>query len=166
MFRVGCQAGTYIRKLVHDIGEALTCGAHMLELRRTKAGPFNESTLCTLQDLKDAYYYFKEEQNEAELRKRILPVEFAVSHLPKVWVLDTTVDSICHGATLATPGISKVESDIQTGEDVAILTLKGELVAVGKALLISKDMLGEKGLAVKSSQVFMEPGTYPKVQKA
>ena len=45
LFKVGCQAGTYIRKLVHDIGASLGCGAHMAELRRTKAGPFKEDSL-------------------------------------------------------------------------------------------------------------------------
>lgn len=39
-FRVRCQAGTYIRKLVHDLGERLGCGAHMASLRRTSVGPF------------------------------------------------------------------------------------------------------------------------------
>ena len=42
LFKVGCEAGTYIRKLCHDVGEALGVGAHMQELRRTKAGPFDE----------------------------------------------------------------------------------------------------------------------------
>ena len=54
MFKAGVQAGTYIRKLVHDIGERLGCGAHMHELRRTKAGPFSEDTMVTLQELSDA----------------------------------------------------------------------------------------------------------------
>ena len=44
LFKVGCQAGTYIRKLVHDMGLKAGCGAHMAELRRTKAGPFTEET--------------------------------------------------------------------------------------------------------------------------
>ena len=43
LFKVGCQAGTYIRKLCHDIGGKLNCGGHMAELRRTKAGPYNET---------------------------------------------------------------------------------------------------------------------------
>ena len=45
LFKVGTQAGTYIRKLIHDIGQKIGTGAHMAELRRTKAGPFRESTL-------------------------------------------------------------------------------------------------------------------------
>lgn len=165
LFKVGTQAGTYIRKLVHDIGEKLGCGAHMAELRRTKAGPFNEDTLVTLHDLKDAYHFYKEDKNDTEIKKCILPIEYATNHLAKVYVFDTTVNTLCHGANLKVPGISKVESDIQVDDMVAIMTLKGELVAIGQAKMISKEMLGEKGLAVSIDKVFMLPGTYPKLDK-
>ncbi|MBR9702562.1 RNA-guided pseudouridylation complex pseudouridine synthase subunit Cbf5 [Candidatus Woesearchaeota archaeon] len=163
LFIVGCQAGTYIRKLCHDIGEKLGCGAHMAGLRRSKAGPYNESQLVTLQDVTDARHYWKSDGDDSRLRKLLLPIESAVFHLPKVWVLDTAVDALCHGVNLKAPGISKVETDIQVDEDVAVMTLKGELVLVGKAKMISKDMqTEERGLAIKTDQVFMEPGTYPK----
>ncbi len=39
LFKVGCEGGTYIRKLCFDIGEILGVGGHMQELRRTRAGP-------------------------------------------------------------------------------------------------------------------------------
>ncbi|NTV23066.1 MAG: RNA-guided pseudouridylation complex pseudouridine synthase subunit Cbf5 [Nanoarchaeota archaeon] len=162
LFRVGTQAGTYIRKLVHDIGQELGCGAHMAELRRSKAGPFSESTLCTLQDLADAYHYYKA-GNDKYIRRLVMPVEFGISHLPKIWVMDTTIDTICHGASLSVPGISKLETGIQKGDMVAILSLKDELVSFGIATLSSKEMMGEKGLAVKADKVLMEPGTYPKI---
>lgn len=166
LFRVGCQAGTYIRKLCHDIGQKLGSGAHMQELRRTKAGPFGEDFLITLQDLTDAFYYWKTNGDDKLIRKMIHPIEFAVSHLPKVWVLDSTVDSLCHGAMLGVPGISKVESDIQVGEMVAVLTLKNELIGLGAVLLISKQIVKKRtGLAVRMNKVFMRSGTYPKIQK-
>jgi H/ACA ribonucleoprotein complex subunit 4 len=60
LFIVGCQAGTYIRKLCHDIGIQLSCGAHMAQLRRTKAASFSETQAVTLQDLIDALHYYKE----------------------------------------------------------------------------------------------------------
>lgn len=165
LFRVGCQAGTYIRKLCHDMGEAFGCGAHMAELRRTKAGPFKEDeTLVTLHDLADAYAFWKENGDEIYLRKCIQPLEVAVAHLPTVTLLDSTVHSITQGATLKVKGIASVSSNIQASELVAMKTLKGELVAVGEALMISKDMATkDRGVAVKSTQVFMPVGTYPKM---
>ncbi len=160
LFKVGTEAGTYIRKLIHDIGKKLGIGAHMAELRRTKAGPFDESTLFTLHELTDAYYFFKEEKNEKFIRKVIQPVENGVKHLPKIWVFDTTVESLCHGIDLKVPGISKSNDNINKEETVAIMTLKDELIALGTAAMTSKEMLGEKGIAVQTEKVFMQPGVY------
>ncbi len=115
----------------------------------------------TLQDLEDAYAFWKEDGNEKFLRHCIKPVEFAVQHLPKIWVQDSAVDSMCHGASLNVPGIVKLESGIQKGDMVAVMTLKGELVALGDAMLSGEDILGaEKGYAVKTHKVFMKPGAY------
>jgi H/ACA ribonucleoprotein complex subunit 4 len=166
LFAVGCQAGTYIRKLCFDIGQSLGCGAHMAELRRTKAGPFDESTIVTLHDLTDAYWFYKNEGNDKYLRHVIQPVENAVSHMPKIWIMDTTVDSACHGADVAIPGISKLHNDIEPEQTVAIMTLKGELVALGESKMTSKEMMQrDRGIAIKTKKVFMEPGTYPRVQR-
>lgn len=164
LFNVGTEAGTYIRKLIHDIGKKLEIGAHMAELRRTKAGPFDESALFTLHELSDAYYFWKDENNDKFLRKIIQPVENGTNHLPKVWVFDTTVESICHGVDLKVPGISKLNGGINKEEAVAIMTLKNELVALGAAKISSEEMLGEKGIAVQTEKVFMLPGVY-KIEK-
>lgn len=166
LFRVGCQAGTYIRKLCHDIGQKLGCGAHMAELIRTKAGPFDDREMFTLQELTDAFYYYRKEGNDHYLRNVIKPCEAAVRHLRKVWVFDTTIDSLCHGADLAVPGISKVESDIKEKDIVAVLSLKGELICIGIARMDSKKMLGKKGIAVRTEKVFMLPGVYPSIKKS
>ena len=164
LFKVGTEAGTYIRKLIHDLGKKLGCGAHMAELRRTKAGPFDESSLCTLQELTDAYYFWKEEKNDKFLRKIIQPIEEGVKHLPKVWVFDTTADSLCHGADLKVPGISKVHNNILKNDVVAVMALKNELVALGTAEMNSEEMLADKGIAIRIEKVFMRPGIYKNCQ--
>ncbi len=166
LFVAGTQAGTYIRKLCHDIGQALTIdgepvGAHMAELRRTKAGPFSEDVTVTLHDLADAFYYWTA-GDETRLRQCILPAERGVDHLKKVWVMDSAVESLCQGIQLKVPGIAKLHREIVPGDDVAVMTLKDELILVGEALLSAEAMLGDAGVAVKSKQVFMRPGTYPR----
>ena len=94
------------------------------------------------------------------------PIENAVNHLPKVYVFDQTVDSLCHGALLGVPGVCKVESDIQVDEMVAVMTLKDELIGFGTAKMISRDMVKqEKGAAVKMEKIFLPIGTYPKMIK-
>lgn len=162
LFRVGCQAGTYIRKLVSDIGSRIG-GAHMLELRRTKAGPFGEENSFTLHDVMDSHRYYRGEGNEKYIRKVILPVEAAVAHLPKVWILDNAVDSLCHGTSLKMPGISRFEKHIRKDDVVAVMTLKNELVCYGKAAADSAKMeKSQMGVAVKPDAVFMKEGTYPR----
>ncbi len=157
LFRVKCQAGTYIRKLIHDWGKELKIGAHMAELRRTQAGPFTEKDrLITLNDLDDAYHFYKEEGNDKFLRYCLQPIETAVKHLPKCWVLDNSVISLTHGRDLGVPGISKLEN-FRKGESIAIMTLKGELIALGESQLSAVEInTQEKGLAIKVKKVFMD----------
>lgn len=163
LFRVGTQAGTYIRKLVHDIGEYLRIGAHMVELRRTKAGPFNEEQTISLNDLRDDKYYFDKENKEIT---HIFPMEYGISHLPKIWVLDSAVNPLSHGTSLKIPGIVKFESPIKKGDMVAVLTLKGELITIGESLLNCKDIKKlTTGVAVKPKQVIMPSNLYPKIKK-
>lgn len=167
LFRIGCEAGTYVRTFCHDIGEALGVGAHMSELRRTQVGSFNENNnLITLQDLTDGYYYYKHEDNESPLRDLIMPMERAADHLPKIIIKDSAVDAICHGANLASGGIAKLSDNIKYNSQVAIFTLKGELVALGISSLDSEQLLNENsGIVVNTKKVFMDTNIYPKMWK-
>lgn len=166
LFKVGCEAGTYIRKLCTDIGEILGCGAHMLELRRTRSGPFIEENSVSLHDVIDAYAFYKEDGTDKYLKETIIPVEKAIDFLPKVVVRDSAVDALCHGADLALPGISKLDADINPKDLVAIFTLKDELIGLGKASMDTKEMLIEdSGIAINTRRVLMKPGTYPKMWK-
>ncbi len=165
LFKVGCEAGTYIRKLVHDMGKVLGCGAHMQELRRIRAGPFTEDEgMVTLHDVLYAYSVWRETENIEILRKVILPMEKALELLPKIFIRDSAVDAICHGAHLTVPGITYIESGIKPKDTVAILTLKGEAVALGKALASTEEILkATHGIVVKTERVLMPRGTYPKL---
>ncbi|MBT6995391.1 RNA-guided pseudouridylation complex pseudouridine synthase subunit Cbf5 [Candidatus Woesearchaeota archaeon] len=166
LFTVGCEAGTYIRKLCHDIGLKLNTKAHMQQLIRTRVGPFDQKTMHSLYELKDAFELYKE-GNEKELKKIIMPVETAIEHLPKIWISDHAVDPLCHGTDLAIPGIIKLESHIKENDTVAILTLKDELVATGISKLNSekiKDL--EKGIAIITKKIFMKKDTYQKYSKS
>ena len=167
LFRIGCESGTYVRTYCHHIGEALGCGAHMAELRRTMVGPFTESNnLVTLQDVTDAYYYYKHYDDESYLRSVIQPMENAVEGLPKIIIKDSAVSAVCHGANLASGGIVSLSDYIKYNSTVAIMTLKGELVASGQTLFGFEDLLNsESGIVVDVNNVFMSPDTYPALWK-
>lgn len=165
LFRIGSEAGFYIRKFCYDFGIKLGTKAHMQQLIRTKVGYFSDKGWHSLYDLKDAYEFYKE-GNEEEIRKVILPFEYATLHLPGIWVLDSAVNPLCHGVDLANPGISKINSGINKGDLVAMFTLKNELIAIGKSILNSQEILEkDKGIAVSIEKTFMPPGIYPVYKK-
>ncbi|MBI4399866.1 RNA-guided pseudouridylation complex pseudouridine synthase subunit Cbf5 [Candidatus Micrarchaeota archaeon] len=161
LFHVVCEAGTYIRKLCHDIGKISKLGAHMLELRRIKVSKISEDKSIKLQDLSDVYWAWQEKKND-ELAKHIVPIE-SLLNLKRIWVKDSAVEAVCSGAALAVPGIAKFEENMAKDEEIAILSLKGELVAFAKTMLSSKEIAENKnGMAAKPMRVVMEKGTYPK----
>ncbi|MHA1225739.1 MAG: RNA-guided pseudouridylation complex pseudouridine synthase subunit Cbf5 [Candidatus Hodarchaeales archaeon] len=166
LLRISCEAGTYIRKLCNDIGLILGTGAHMQELRRTRTGPFIEEDSVTLQDLQDAWYYYKEQGEERYIREIIKPVETVCKLTPKIFIRDSAVDAICHGAALTIPGVLRLSDNIKKNSLVAMFTLKEELVAFGISLLSSKEILEqENGICIKTNTVFMEKHTYPQMWK-
>lgn len=166
LMRIACSGGTYVRKLCHDMGLYLGCGAHMQELRRTRAGPFSESDSYTLIDLYSALKDYQERGDEELLRRLLRPVEEAVKHLPKIYLLDTAVDAICHGANLAVSGVAKLEDVVRRREMVAMMTLKDELIALGNSRMNAEEILeSDHGIAVDTERVIMPRGTYPSIWK-
>lgn len=167
LFRVGSQAGTYIRKLCFDIGEALGVGGHMRELRRTRVGNFREDEhLCSLYDLKDAYIFWKEDGDETLLRRYLQPIEFGVGHLPYIKVRDSAVDAICHGANLAATGVIQLSTGIKKDDMIALKTLKDEVIALATAIDSSERITKAKsGIIANSERVLMIRGRYPQLWK-
>jgi len=96
LFQVECEGGTYIRKLVHDLGEALNVGAHMTELRRVRAGIFKEDKSIKLHDVEKAAQEYKK-GNEAPLREMIIPGEIVSELFLVVEIKKDSVDRILHG---------------------------------------------------------------------
>ena len=163
LFKIGCEAGTYVRKVIHDLGVQLGVGAHMKELRRTKVGNFSEDEAHSLVKIRDAYEFWKEGE-ESLIRKVLIPIEYAIAHVKKVFVKDSAVYPITCGAPVYVKGITRVQEGIEKGEIVAVFSLKDELIALGIAKMNSEEMVNrKKGIAVRTDRVFMEKGTYPKI---
>jgi tRNA pseudouridine55 synthase len=75
--RVACSAGTYIRTLAEDIGRRLETGAHLAELRRTRAGKFDLSRASTLEELEEI-------AAENKLDEVLISMNEALSQLPEI----------------------------------------------------------------------------------
>lgn len=164
LLRVLCEAGTYIRKLLYDMGEVLGPGATMIELRRTRVDQFNETTgLVTMHELANAYAEWEETKNDTKLLKMIHPIEEALSEIKAVIIRDSAVDALCHGAQLAIPGVLQITPNLKKGDLVGIYTQKGEVVALAEATM-NEDEIKEatKGYAFITNRIIMAPNTYPK----
>jgi H/ACA ribonucleoprotein complex subunit 4 len=165
LMRILCQAGTYIRKIIYDIGEVLSPGATMIELRRTRVSNLleRESGLVRLHDLADAFQRYKESKDDEKLRRLVIPIERCLEGIRAVTVRDTAVDALCHGAPLAVPGVVAVPEDMRVGELVGVYTLKGEIVGLGQAAMTKQEIeQNARGIAFAMKRIIMKPNTYPK----
>ena len=168
LLRVLCEAGTYIRKLIYDIGEVLGTGATMFELRRTRVSVFSEAAdkLVRLHDLVDAIETYKESKEEQKIRSIVKPIELALEGVVSVAVKDSAVDALCHGAQVAIPGIVAIDKNLKKGSLVGIYTLKGEIIALGEANMNSEEIKqNDKGIAFNIKRLIMKPDTYPRCWK-
>jgi len=161
LFRVECDAGTYIRSLCHHMGLAAGAGAHMQELRRTRSGVFGEDGMHSLYDVQDAAVAARAGDSSA-LHAMILPVDAAVPDLPAVVICDAAIDAVCRGAQLAGVGVVSMK-EFGKGDTVAVLSQKNEFVCLGKALVPSASFKpGDTGLVIAPTTVFLQPGIYPR----
>ena len=75
---------------------------------------------------------------------------------------DSAVASITHGASLKVRGISSLSRGIKKGSLVAIMSLKGELIAIGRSVLSADDIVElDSGIAVEIERVVMPRDLYP-----
>lgn len=163
LVRLTCESGFYVRVLARQLGEKFDTEAEMTELRRTKQGNLDIEDTYTLQNLVDAYHFYKQDQDPESLEEILQPIEQAVQHLKKVVIKDTAVNAVANGADLGVNGISKLQDGIKEEETIAIMTLKGELVSLSQAEMTSQEMYDAvQGTAATLEKVFMKPETYPK----
>lgn len=88
LFIAEVQGGTYIRKLCSDLGEIIG-GAHMLELRRTRAGIFGEEQIISLYDFEKALAEYKN-GNSKNLEKMIIPAEKSIKEVMETIQVDNS----------------------------------------------------------------------------
>ena len=133
------------------------------ELRRVRVGSFTEKNCVKLKDIEKALQQFIDSGNE-NIKEFIKPVEAVEDNIGSVIIKDSAIYTITHGSPLYATGISKIENTIKTGDLVALMSLKGELVAIGNAMLNAEEMRRKKTLAVKTDRVIINKGAYPKLR--
>ncbi|KAH7281268.1 hypothetical protein KP509_36G038600 [Ceratopteris richardii] len=164
VFWVSCEAGTYIRTLCVHLGLLLGVGGHMQELRRVRSGILGEKdNLVSMHDVLDAQWVYDYYKDEAYLRRVIMPLEVLLTSYKRLVVKDSAVNAICYGAKLMIPGLLRFENAIEVGEEVVLMTTKGEAIALGVAQMTTAVMATcDHGVVAKVKRVVMERDTYPR----
>ena len=109
--RVACSAGTYIRTLAEDIGREIGIGAHLTQLRRTRAGRFTIDGASNIDNVS---------------KTDIKPLDLAVEHLPNFVLREDRIAKTLNG--MSTRDLSNTFAN---GDLVRMTTPSGELVAIG-----------------------------------
>ncbi|MGI8409304.1 MAG: tRNA pseudouridine(55) synthase TruB [Pyrinomonadaceae bacterium] len=114
--KVVCSAGTYIRTLAEDIGRKVGTGAHLAELRRTRAGKFDLLHSVSLEKL--------EELNDPE--KCLIPMNAAVEHLPKIILSEVRAEKTKNGLSTRFD-----DGELEDGQAVQMIDEYENLIAIG-----------------------------------
>jgi tRNA pseudouridine55 synthase len=120
-FEICCSAGTYVRTVCADVGEALGCGAHLTALRRMENGRFTLDeaiSLDTLQKLADA----------GRILDHVIPMGVALRGMPGISADNALVDRIRHGDRLAQGEVAGVADKVCPW--IKVTDSHGNLVAV------------------------------------
>ncbi|CAM8967846.1 unnamed protein product [Rhodiola kirilowii] len=164
VFWISCEAGTYVRTMCVHLGLILGVGAHMQELRRVRSGIMGEKdNMVTMHDVMDAQWEYDNYKSEAYLRRVIMPLEVLLTSYKRLVVKDSAVNAICYGAKLMIPGLLRFENGIDNGEEVVLMTTKGEAIALGIAEMTTAVMATcDHGVVAKIKRVVMDRDTYPR----
>jgi len=96
---VHCSKGTYVRTLVEDLGELLACGAHVVQLRRTSLGPFENPAMHTFEALEQLA-----ENDFAQIDQLLIPTDQALADWPAISVAQELMKDIQNGHAMKVPG--------------------------------------------------------------
>ena len=161
--RIRCEAGTYIRTMARDMGLFLDQPVELKELRREDSGRFTLDDCVQLHEIADAIWLWKE-CNEGEALLRMLhPTEKLLAGLPRIVVKDSAVAALAHGAPLLRPGLVSIPSNLTSGQNVLVTSMKGEAVCFVKVNCDSESITNmEKGEIARPSAVLMNDDVYPR----
>ncbi|OAD52068.1 H/ACA ribonucleoprotein complex subunit 4, partial [Eufriesea mexicana] len=147
VFRVSCEAGSYIRTICVHLGLFLGTGCQMQELRRNRSGVQSEKDgMVTMHDILDAQWLYENHADESYLRRVIKPLEALLVNHKRIIVKDS---------------ILMYDDGIELNQEIVIVTTKGEAIAL--ALMTSPTMTAcDHGVAAKIKRVIMERDAYPR----
>jgi len=125
-FTVRCSRGTYVRTLAHDLGAKLGCGAHLVELRRTRSGLFGLSEALTLDE-------FRRLNASQSLNERLLTPYQALSQLMDIPISAAGVVKVGHGVAPLLADMAGEPAILPADGERVRLSHDRQLIAVAEA---------------------------------
>ena len=122
--RVACSAGTYIRSIAHDLGQAFGCGAFLKSLRRLRSGDFTIEQARTLEELGAL-------AESGRLEEALLPASRLLPEFPAETVDEITAAQIRNGRDFRVSPFRAASG----ARYVKALDARGDLIAIGEARL-------------------------------
>ncbi len=122
--RVQCSAGTYLRSIAHDLGQAIGCGAHLSSLRRLASGDFTIEQAHSLEELAQL-------ASESRLREALMPASTLLPEFPCETLDPITAGQVRQGRDFRVSPF-RARKDAQF---VKALTEDGALLAIGEIRL-------------------------------
>lgn len=130
-FIADVEAGTYIRKLISELGEKIG-GAHMIELRRIKAGIFDVKNSWKIESIKKAFELWKENNDETELRKILIPAEIISEILPVVQIKQDSLKQILTGKPIFKSDIVSSNFEKLEASTIVVVFLDDRFIEVAR----------------------------------
>jgi tRNA pseudouridine55 synthase len=124
--RVVCGRGTYLRALATDLGDALGVGGALDALRRTRVGRYRAADAAPLSSLLEAL--------AAGDWSRLVAMDDALAHLPRVVVTEDQGSRILHGHATPRDEILSFPEEVETGAKLRVLDPRGRLLATARAV--------------------------------
>ncbi|KAI4486870.1 hypothetical protein M0802_012270 [Mischocyttarus mexicanus] len=164
VFRIKCEAGTYIRTICVHLGLFLGTGCQMQDLRRIRSGiQSEEDNMVTMHDILDAQWMYENHGDESYLRRVIKPLESLLVNHKRIIIKDSAVNAICYGAKAMLPGVLMYDRDIELNQEIVLVTTKGEAIALAIALMTSTTIAScDHGVVAKIKRVIMDRDAYPR----
>lgn len=146
------EAGTYIRKLIDDLGKNIG-GAHMASLRRTQAGLFSDKDgeFTSLEKVEEALKEFKENHNDEKLRKLLIPADIIAEILEVVQVKPEFLGKLKNGS----PIFDEMLIDLVKGKKIIDKKEPFVIVVDNRVIEIAKysDKFEQKSILAKPEAV-------------
>jgi tRNA pseudouridine55 synthase len=127
VLHVECSKGTYIRTLIHDIGQTLGIGAVMTALRRTRSGMFTIENSVKLQTLIDLF------DSGEDVSGLLMPLEAVFAAYPRI-TLDEKQSALFANGVKLDPARLCYSGGEAADETHAVMNGGGRLIALAKII--------------------------------